>query len=454
MKKFFTFLFTTLIFLQACTYHGALRHGLYKNHRDFADKINARVMVVSDKYFDNHIYLDNDHIYTFRLNDGLPVAVADALGTLFTEVEVNNYKFRKNYDYIVEIDFQSQVEMGFAKYRRKGVLAPDYTFDPILATFLQLTVRNPKTGFALARYYDVSYNLLPSYRSDPSLLLTDFLSFVSLGLLIPLDRQVYGSKVRKKIEKVIENSLAQEIMPAMKEDQINFSKEHPVEQTNTRVDGKFLPFMQATAFISTATGFGSGFFISPDGYLITNAHVVDTDRDAAVVLYDERELLDKTAALDRPSKEFTKSNKVRFAKVIKKNKKRDLALLKVEGENYPYLELETDRSQYVTGQKVVAIGAPRAIEWSVSEGIISAARNDNGRDVLQTDAAINHGNSGGPLISLQSGKVLGVNTFGKKAYSVDDITQDIAFAVSAFEVQRTLAVSQPLDPDDFPSPAD
>ncbi len=453
MKKFLFLLLSSALFFQACTYHGAIRHGIYKNHKDFQDKINARVMVVSDKYYDNQIYLDNDHIFTFRLNDGLPVAVADALGTLFTEVEVNNYQARKNYDYIVEVDFKSQVDMGLAKYRRKGVLAPSYTFDPVLASFLLLTVRNPHTEYAVARYYDVSYDLLPSFRSDPVLLFTRFFSMISLGLLFPLDTQTYGSKVRKKIEQVIENALSEKIMPAMQEDRLNFTKEHSTEKTNIRVDGKFVPFMQATVFIKSTTGSGSGFFISHDGYIITNAHVVEDEKDVAVVLYDERDLLDKTEPLSMPQNDLLKK-KVRLGKVIKRNKQRDLALVKVEGENFPYLQLETDRNEYVTGTKVVAIGAPKNIEWSVTEGIIGAVRNDDGRDVIQTDAAINSGNSGGPLISLKSGKVLGVNSYKKRALSLDDVTENIAFSISAFEVERTLGITYPINPDDFPFPAD
>lgn len=453
MKKFLSFLLSSVLFLQACSYHGAIRHGLYKKHKDFQNKIDARVMVVSDKYYENYIYLDNDHIYTFRLNDGLPVIVADALATLFTEVEVNKYEFRNNYDYVVELDFDSRVDMGLAKYRRKGVLAADYTFDPVLSTYLQLTVRNPKTGYAVARYQDISRDLLPSSYSDPILWTSRFFTLISLGILWPLDIQIYGSKVRNRIEKALENSLSKQIMPEMKEDQMNFNKDHNSENTNIRMDGKFLPFMQATVFIHNSTGLGSGFLISSDGYIVTNRHVVGKDRDVAVLLYDERHLLDKTKPLEDLPKDALK-NKVRFAKVIKTNKKRDLALIKIEGENFPYLQLESDPAQYITGEKVAAIGAPYGIEWSVSQGIISAARNDAGRYVLQTDAAINSGNSGGPLISLESGKVLGVNSYARRADSVDDVADNIAFAISAFEVERTLGLSQPIDSDVFSDSAD
>ena len=204
-------------------------------------------------------------------------------------------------------------------------------------------------------------------------------------------------------------------------------------------------------------GLGSGFFISPDGYIVTNAHVVGKNRDVGVILYDNRNVMDKTKPTDDP-KTDTIRNKVAFARVLKVNKKRDLALLKMEGENYPWLEMETNRKAYATGRKVVAIGAPRGIEWTTTEGIISALHDDNGRDTIQTDAAINGGNSGGPLIDLQTGKVIGVNSWmqisNPDIVSLRRGTHGLNFAISAFEVQRTLGVKQPIDADNFPHPTD
>ena len=139
------------------------------------------------------------------------------------------------------------------------------------------------------------------------------------------------------------------------------------------------------------------------------------------------------------------------ARVLKRNKTRDLALLKVEGENFPWLELETNRQAYQTGKAVVAIGAPRSIEWSVAQGILSATRDQNGVDTLQTDTAINGGNSGGPLIDLQTGKVIGVNSWmqisNPDVVSLQRGTHGLNFAISAFEVTRTLGISQPINPD-------
>lgn len=92
---------------------------------------------------------------------------------------------------------------------------------------------------------------------------------------------------------------------------------------------------------------------------------------------------------------------------------------------------------------MVAIGAPKSIEWSVSQGILSAVRDNNGVDTLQTDAAINGGNSGGPLISLDSGRVLGINSWARGG-SAEEHVENLNFAISAYEAQRTLDLSQPL----------
>lgn len=461
MKK--TLLRSCVLFLcsallvQGCSYHGKIRRGIYKRP-DYQEKINARVMVVSDKYFPVTVSADLNGTFTFRLSDGLPVAVADALGTLFTEVDVNEYKYRKNYDYIVEIDYEATLTEGPVKIDVKNLLTSMYTYSPVLAARLQLTIRNPQTGYAAAKYTYVSYTLLPTRDKDTALWLANFFKNITLGILSPLEYQIVGSKIRKMLENSITFSLAREIMPRMEEDRVNFTKDHETEKTNVRVDGKYIPFMKATVYIYTSDGaVGSGFFISPDGYIITNAHVVENERDVSVVLYDEHTKLAKSDFYrELPDFDRNVNNKVRFAKVLKVNKARDLALIKVDGDNYPWLELETDRKAYAVGKEAVAIGAPYREEWTVSQGVISAMRDYNGRDLIQMDTPINHGNSGGPLILLESGKVIGVNSMGLDLSSEKHplTVNSISYAISAFEVQRTLGVTQPVNPDDFAHPAD
>lgn len=137
---------------------------------------------------------------------------------------------------------------------------------------------------------------------------------------------------------------------------------------------------------------GSGFFISQDGYIVTNNHVIKDASQITVVLKDGRE----------------------FSATVKgSDAKTDLAVLKIEETNLPYLSFG-DSDGLEIGEWVAAIGSPFALESSLTVGVVSAkSRQDLGitslEDFIQTDAAINPGNSGGPLLNLE-GQVIGVNT--------------------------------------------
>ena len=126
-------------------------------------------------------------------------------------------------------------------------------------------------------------------------------------------------------------------------------------------------------------GEGSGFIVSPDGVILTNAHVVDDARKVTVKLTDRREF---------------------EAKVIGSDAKSDVAVLKIDAKNLPVVKLGDPRSLQV-GEWVVAIGSPFGFENSVTAGIVSAkGRNlpdDTYVPFIQTDVAVNPGNSGGPL---------------------------------------------------------
>ena len=189
-------------------------------------------------------------------------------------------------------------------------------------------------------------------------------------------------------------------------------------QTNNLVESKFgsiskeLNLIKATASedfsgiiddsiksvvtIKTSAGFqGTGFIISDEGYIVTNAHVL---ADSQGNLADVIQIIDS----DQNSED------VEF---IGYNGTIDIALLKVSG-NYDALEIG-DSNDVNVGEKVIAIGNPLGLQFSVSEGIISAVHREggNGLDVyIQTDTALNPGNSGGPLINKQ-GVVIGINNF-------------------------------------------
>ena len=139
-------------------------------------------------------------------------------------------------------------------------------------------------------------------------------------------------------------------------------------------------------------GSGSGFIIESDGYIVTNHHVVDNADKIMVKLADNRQF---------------------EAKVIGSDQMSDIALLKIEAKNLPSLKLG-DSDKVKRGQWVVAIGSPFSFEQSVTAGIVSAMGRSNGAQqyvpFIQTDVAINRGNSGGPLLNMD-GEVVGVNSW-------------------------------------------
>lgn len=141
-----------------------------------------------------------------------------------------------------------------------------------------------------------------------------------------------------------------------------------------------------------ATSLGSGFIIDPDGYIVTNNHVIEDADEITVILQDESELP---------------------AEIIGIDPKTDLALLKVEVDE-PLDALEWGDSSVVrVGDWVVAIGNPFGLGGTVTAGIVSARQRDINAgpydDFLQTDASINRGNSGGPMFNMD-GKIIGINT--------------------------------------------
>jgi serine protease Do len=141
------------------------------------------------------------------------------------------------------------------------------------------------------------------------------------------------------------------------------------------------------------TSFGSGFIISPDGYVLTNHHVVDGASEVIVHLTDRRELK---------------------AKVIGSDPNSDIAVLKIDANNLPVLRLSDSRN-LKPGQWVLAIGSPFGFDHSVTAGVVSGlgrpSLDSTQRYVpfIQTDVAINRGNSGGPLLNT-SGEVVGINS--------------------------------------------
>src|SRR5690242_11338218 len=156
-------------------------------------------------------------------------------------------------------------------------------------------------------------------------------------------------------------------------------------------------------------GLGSGFIVSPDGYIVTNAHVVDVASEVTVKLTDRRE--------------FT-------AKVVGADPRTDIALIKIDAKNLPPLDLSAPPG-VKQGEWVVAIGSPFGFENSISAGIVSgvhrALPGGQMTPFIQTDVAVNPGNSGGPLLNA-AGQVVGVNS---QIYSRSGGFMGLSFAIPA-----------------------
>jgi serine protease Do len=167
-------------------------------------------------------------------------------------------------------------------------------------------------------------------------------------------------------------------------------------------------------------GVGSGFILSSDGMVMTNAHVVDGADEVIVTLTDKREFK---------------------AKIIGADKRSDIALLKIEATGLPAVKVG-DVSRLKVGEWVMAIGSPFGLDNTVTAGIVSAKQRDTGDYLpfIQTDVAINPGNSGGPLINMR-GEVVGVNS---QIYSRSGGSMGISFAIpmdEAYRVSEQLRVS-------------
>ena len=162
---------------------------------------------------------------------------------------------------------------------------------------------------------------------------------------------------------------------------------------------------EAVVQVRTPSGLGSGFILNEDGYLITNFHVIESETQISVEVYQQQ-----NGQLERQS--------FKQVRIIAMNKFADLALLKIEDASAKFARvLLGDSDALAVGERVFAIGSPLGLERTVTEGILSTkTREIQGDLYLQTTAQINPGNSGGPLFNLR-GEVVGVTnmklTFGE-----------------------------------------
>jgi serine protease Do len=199
--------------------------------------------------------------------------------------------------------------------------------------------------------------------------------------------------------------------PEIDEDMLEFFRRFGIPAPNQRPSPRG-PQQPSPDAEPQTRGVGSGFILSADGYVMTNAHVVEGADEVIVTLTDSREMK---------------------AKIIGADKRSDVALVKIEASGLPAVRVG-DVNRLKVGEWVIAIGSPFGLESTVTAGIVSAKARDTGDLVklIQTDVAINPGNSGGPLINMR-GEVVGINS---QIYSRSGGYMGISFAIPIDEAIR------------------
>jgi serine protease Do len=223
--------------------------------------------------------------------------------------------------------------------------------------------------------------------------------------------------VRVKIPASADPAMAEQLNGQDDQQQIPAVPGSPLYKFFQQFGNQFGQQMNAPQSHETIIGEGSGFFISPDGYAVTNNHVVNHANSVQVTTAD---------------------GTIYTAKVVGTDPKTDLALIKVDGKNdFPYVKFASQRPQ--VGDWVVAVGNPFGLGGTVTAGIVSAEGRDIGAgpydDYIQIDAPINKGNSGGPAFNV-NGNVIGINT---AIYSPSGGSVGIGFDIPAATAQRVVA---------------
>lgn len=237
-----------------------------------------------------------------------------------------------------------------------------------------------------------------------------------LGLVVALN--LYGQAPRQTSLRSISQSIEQVV------DQISPAVVQISAQGFSRAEDA------ASSRVRTQRGTGSGVILDPEGYIVTNAHVVGSSL-LIQVLIPEKDAEGKYRSILKPV------GKVVPATVVGQDRETDIAVLKVAASALPALKL-ADSERLRQGELVLAAGSPFGLQNTVTMGVVSSiarqVRPDDPMVYIQTDASINPGNSGGPLLD-SAGRLIGVNT---SIYSPSGASAGIGFAIPADTVNRVV----------------
>ncbi len=319
---------------------------LKKNKKNKFKEIDSNLEEIN---FDNSIFTESLN------NILLKYKYTDSTNTIFKNKTNSAYLSAKISKLDIQLVYQTAARRSMRFLQAEVKVAWDF-----LDVYGQSVYKKEYT--AKSGEFSIDYN-----KEATALLAVDdaiassFLSFIS------------NKKVIEHLEK--NNIAVQEKLPT-----ITLSKGASINDLDTAVN--------ATVTVKVKEGHGSGFKISSDGYLLTNFHVVANSKDDITIL--------------------TKDNKEYKATLIRQSENLDLALLKVDANFDSHFTLPAAKS-YKTGDDIFIIGTPKTIELgqTLSKGIISGDRENEGVKLIQTDASVNGGNSGGPMID-KNGKLIGV----------------------------------------------
>ncbi|BCS56061.1 hypothetical protein GSbR_14240 [Geobacter sp. SVR] len=403
----FLSLIVMIFLITGCTYTGAIRDDFYAATQKESAKINLTVGVVDTSKNKNKAFIFGGGGYSVDIKLGaIANGLQSELSTIFEKVILTDGKRCSFCD--LNVTYES-----IWKNTLINTTSGNLTFDTALK--VNFTDAKNTTIHNFVATDTAMYNTPGSVHALG--FITGFTLFALSPITIPAITNVIGEHAEQVLEETLKRQISQigekvVLEPSLKEFSVkNWSNNTP-DSASQHVSSKYDDLMDAVTIIRTSSGFGSGFFISKDGLIVTNAHVVGNNGNVSVKLRDGRTLL---------------------GDVVRRTEAFDLAIVKVKGSGFTWLMIE-DADEAPVGTDVITIGTPKGLEWTVTKGIVSANRKEvRGINVVQTDAAINAGNSGGPLISLSSGKVLGVNAF---TLFRNQQAQGLNFAVSSKEVAK------------------
>jgi S1-C subfamily serine protease len=408
-----------LCLLGACTYSGNVDPSFYqaapRNDLD-GGKIPLTAAVVRGPQLQKLSFKASANGYAVDIPLGEPLARAIELelGTIFSKSGTVEDAKAGGYDLYVYPEIK-----WIETYRNQMNGQLEY-----LVRF-RAALRDVDRQFTLQMFETkTKANYSPPAEAVGAQILTGASLYLLSPLTVPLTTQAVGSEAKEVVGATIAD-VVKELGNAIVQEGI--ARDYAALRQNkgrtmlaaapsaAQPKSKYDELLDAVVTIATATASGSGFFISGDGLIVTNKHVVGNEKAVAVKM---------------------RNGSVSLGQIVATNAVKDLALIRVNGEGFPHLKLSRGEHAGI-GNDVIAIGTPKGLGWSVARGIISAVREEPDAHYIQTDTAINQGNSGGPLIDLSSGYVVGVNTLGFRK----DVAEGLNFAVSSQDVLTTFAAA-------------